>query len=67
MGSRCQYMDKVLPVVLMGLEEGRVRQIAEQLEADTGSRERFYEWLGRDRRYHGMKGTNAVALWEEVI
>jgi hypothetical protein len=53
--------------VLIGLEEGGVRQIAEQLEGGTGRREAFYLRLGRDGRYHGMKGTNALALWEEVI
>lgn len=55
-------MDKVVLVVLMGLERGRVGQIAERLRADVSSKGLFYRWLGMDRRYHGIRGTNALAL-----
>jgi superfamily II DNA helicase RecQ len=64
----CGYKDKLLPVVLMCLWSRRVRDIAKrQLGVTVSSSEGFYRWLGVERRFHGMKGTNAHALWEEII
>ncbi|KAI3578614.1 hypothetical protein IWW34DRAFT_737753 [Fusarium oxysporum f. sp. albedinis] len=66
--GRCAYKDKLLPVVLMGLRSWRVRDIVRaELGVDVEDRKAFYRWLGVERRFHGMKGTNAHAVWEAVI
>lgn len=66
--GKCSYTDKVLPVVLMALQSWRVKRLArEQFDIDADDREGFLRWLGRDRRFHGMRGTNALALWEAII
>ncbi|KAK2684833.1 hypothetical protein QWA68_016741 [Fusarium oxysporum] len=66
--GRCAYKDKLLPVVLMGLRSWRVRDIARrQFGISIEDKEEFYCWLGVERRFHGMKGTNAHALWEAII
>jgi superfamily II DNA/RNA helicase len=66
--GRCAYKDKLLPVVLMGLRSWRVRDIVRaEFGVDVEDRKAFYRWLGVERRFHGMKGTNAHAVWEAVI
>lgn len=62
------YKDKLLPVVLFGLRSWRVRHIARvEFGIEIKDRKAFYRWLGVERRFHGMKGTNAHALWEAII
>lgn len=61
--GRCAYMDKVLPVVLMGLQSWRVRRLAKgEFGLDIGDREGFYRWLGMNQRFHSMNETNTLAL-----
>lgn len=66
--GQCEYMDKVLPVALMALQSQEVRTLArERFDVDAEDHEAFFRWLGRDRLFHGTKGTNALALWEAVV
>jgi RNAse (barnase) inhibitor barstar len=54
--------------VLISLRSWRVRDIVKaEFGVDVEDRKAFYRWLGVERRFHGMKGTNAHALWEAVI
>ncbi|KAH7233813.1 uncharacterized protein BKA55DRAFT_544304 [Fusarium redolens] len=66
--GRCVFKDKVLPVVLMGLRSWRVKNIVKTgFGIDIKDKKEFFCWLGVERRFHGMKGTNAHALWELII
>lgn len=66
--GHCAYKDKVLPVVLMGLRNWRVRDLAkEQFGIDTQDKDAFFRWLGARRQFHGEGGTNMHALWEAII
>ena len=66
--GRCVYMDKVLPVVLLAVRRRWAKELAlEEFGVDVEEREGFFKWLGMDRRFHGMGGTNALALWEAII
>lgn len=64
----CVYTDKVLPVVLMVMKSGSLRAfIRELFDIEPNEEGEFLKWLGRNRRFHGTNGTNALAVWEEVI
>lgn len=66
--GQCEFVDKVLPVALMALQRQEVRTLArERFDVDAADHEAFFRWLGRDRTFHGTKGTNALALWEAVV
>lgn len=66
--GECAYMDKVLPVVLMAVRSLRLKKLTKELfQVDPDEKETFFTWLGRNRRFHGMNGTNALAVWEEMI
>ncbi|WXC51053.1 hypothetical protein QX201_010758 [Fusarium graminearum] len=61
--GKCIYKDKLLPVVLMGLRSWRVRDLAKSIfGVDPEDKKVFYRWLGVEKRFHGIKGTNAHAL-----
>ncbi|KAF3769392.1 P-loop containing nucleoside triphosphate hydrolase protein [Cryphonectria parasitica EP155] len=65
--GRCADLDKVLAVVLAGCRWIWVRILArERFGVDLRDREAFYVWLGRSCWFHGIKRTNALALWEEM-
>lgn len=67
-GGSCAHVDKVLPVVLMGLKSWRVRELAKrEFGVNTTEEEGFFRWLGARRRFHGLAGTNMHALWEAII
>jgi superfamily II DNA or RNA helicase len=67
-GGGCAYMDKVLPVVLLAARRDWAKEVArEQFGFDADDEEGFFEWLGMSRRFHGMGGTNALALWEAIV
>lgn len=64
----CSYIDKVLPVVLMALGVRWVKKLArERFGVDPADRRAFFRWAGQDRRFHGVGGTNMLALWEAIV
>jgi hypothetical protein len=45
-----------------------VRKLArERFGVDAADRAAFFRWAGQDRRFHGTGGTNALALWQEIV
>lgn len=67
-GGSYAHVDKVLPVVLMGLKSWRVRELAKrEFGVITTEEEGFFRWLGARRRFHGLAGTNMHVLWEAII
>ncbi|KAJ6437590.1 protein kinase-like domain [Purpureocillium lavendulum] len=66
--GQCEYVDKVLPVAFMALQSQEVQALARnRFDVDAEDHEAFFRWLGRDRLFHGTKGTNALAFWEAVV
>ncbi|KAK1838378.1 hypothetical protein CCHR01_18994, partial [Colletotrichum chrysophilum] len=66
--GHCIYIDKVLPVAFMGLRSWRVQQLAKrEFGIDIGEEDEFFTWLGAQRQFHGLNGTNMHSLWEAII
>lgn len=66
--GKCVYMDKVLPVVLMGLEAVKLRQwVKRKFEVDMEDIEGFFRWLGGRVQFHGTSGANIHILWEAMV
>jgi hypothetical protein len=66
--GKCVYMDKVLPVVLMGLEAVKLRQwVKRKFEVDMEDIEGFFRWLGGRVQFHGTSGANIDILWEAMV
>ncbi|KAH6661461.1 hypothetical protein F5X68DRAFT_178705 [Plectosphaerella plurivora] len=66
-GGGCRDIDMVFPVAMAALKSVRIRELAEGLGAEMETTEAYLKWLGRDRRFHGLRGTNLLAVWEAVV
>ena len=65
----CAHKDKVLPVAYLALCRRWARRIAQEgfEGCRTTDMESFSKWLGEERSFHGTKGANLHALWEEMV
>lgn len=68
-GEKCAHMDKVLPVAYLALCVPRIGQMVREAFktceiTDSGL---YLRWLAEKRRFHGRKGVNVYAAWEEII
>jgi hypothetical protein len=69
-GVVCRYIDKAVPVALMGWRSWRLRELVQEhfgKEFEAGDFESFTRWQGQRRRFYGLRGTNLLALWEVIV
>ncbi len=64
----CVYMDKVLPVVLLGYENDDIRRwVQSRFSIDMSDKAGFFRWLARRTRFHDTNGANIHILWEAMV
>jgi hypothetical protein len=67
-GKGCEYMDKVMPVMMMVGRSERLRNMAwAEFEIDAADEEGYIKWIGRSRRMYGEDMTNGLAVWDLII
>ena len=66
--DRCREEDRVMPVALLAVRVPWVRELVlERFGVDGEEVKRYIRWLGGEHRVGRTRGTNAVAVWVEVV
>jgi hypothetical protein len=67
-GEGCEYIDKVLPVMMMVGRSERLRDMVwGEFEIDAADSEGYIKWIGRSRRMYGEEMTNGLGAWDLIV